>query len=635
MAEEARDLVTTITAKPDLTGLHTFQKEIDRATKKVKELDAAIRRTNQLSPHSRNGRGGSGGGTGVTTAGGLAIGAAGMAGGFGSHLVSRMLPPPKQNAPQWGGGSLPPTRNHLPLLGVNSNAGGALAKSSFSNRSGGANFNQFDFASIDWGGGPEPKAIKTPKAAKKPGESSGSNSMMRGLAGAASAYGLATAMGTVADQLDRIQSAKAQLDYLPQSIEGGAKAFQDMSKAANDVRASSEPFISTYTNIATATKDLKMSQEDTIKTTQGLIGALQLGGGSQQAVDNALYQMGQAFSSDRFAGDEFRSFMEAIGTQAPEVAKAFDTDVKGLRKMSEDGKLTAEVVSKAFMKMSDNVLDKLNKQGWKWGQVTAVMKNDWLAFVAEATEGGEWAKLMEWINNNITPAFKSAEKSVAKFWSTTSDGSKASILIGILGTIGAAFAALAVPVLAATWPFLAVGAAIFLVYEIFQEFKHWIDGSGLTIFDSLFGSFSEFEKRYPNIVKGLNEVGDAQERLSGKMKRNGTAQLLSPGGLFRAMMGQDDREAQSKENKGDKPPLAPLAEGIESFLGMFMENNKSPNGSPTPITPKVQNNQITNNFSPTINVENSDKLPDIIKRSQDNFFNSLHVNNLAETSGSE
>ncbi|MDM4181568.1 hypothetical protein, partial [Klebsiella oxytoca] len=26
--------------------------------------------------------------------------------------------------------------------------------------------------------------------------------------------------------------------------------------------------------------------------------------------------MGQAFSSDRFGGDEFRSFMEAIGTMA-------------------------------------------------------------------------------------------------------------------------------------------------------------------------------------------------------------------------------------------------------------------------------------------------------------------------------
>ncbi|MCB5308352.1 tape measure protein [Yersinia massiliensis] len=607
MAEEARDLVTTITAKPDLTGLHTFQKEIDRATKKVKELDAVIRRTNQLSPHSRNGRGGSGGGprpplgAGVTAAGGLAIGAAGMAGGFGSHLVSRaMTPPPssQKGLSVWGG------------------SGGR-----------GADFGRFDFGSIDWGGGPEPKAIKTPKAAKKPGESS--NGMMRGLAGAAIVYGLAAAVGAVADQLDRIQSAKAQLDYLPQSIEGGAKAFQDMSKAANDVRVSSEPFISTYTNIATATKDLKMSQEDTIKTTQGLIGALQLGGGSQQAVDNALYQMGQAFSSDRFAGDEFRSFMEAIGTQAPEVAKAFDTDVKGLRKMSEEGKLTASVVSKAFMKMSDNVLDKLNKQGWKWGQVTAIMKNDWLAFVAEATEGGEWAKLMGWINNNITPAFKSAEKSVAKFWSTTTDESKASILIGILGTIGAAFAALAIPVLAATWPFLAVGAAIFLLYEIFQEFKHWIDGSGLTIFDSLFGSFDEFEKRYPNIVKGFRAIADSMTDVWEKGEKVGK--------VINATVPEDQLNERSRQTMKDaKDNLNPLV-FVEKVLGLFMDGNESDPKSPSAGLSgnQTKNTQITNNFNPTIHVESEAKGTSLLGGLYSSFVGANSLPNMAETSGAE
>lgn len=622
MAEEARDLVTTITAKPDLTGLYAFQKEIDRATKKVKQLDAAIRRANRLSPHSRNTHGGNGGG--------LAIGAAGIAGGLGGHLVTRALPPPpKKGGPQWGGGSLPPTRNSLPLLGASSNAGGAIAKPSlsrapFSNRSGGTNFSQFDFASIDWGGGPEPKAIKTPKAAKKPGESSGSSSMMRGLAGAASAYGLATAMGTVADQLDRIQSAKAQLDYLPQSIEGGAKAFQDMSKAANDVRVSSEPFISTYTNIATATKDLKMSQEDTIKTTQGLIGALQLGGGSQQAVDNALYQMGQAFSSDRFAGDEFRSFMEAIGTQAPEVAKAFDTDVKGLRKMSEEGKLTAEVVSKAFMKMSDNVLDKLNKQGWKWGQVTAVMKNDWLAFVAEATEGGEWAKLMGWINNNITPAFRSAEKSVAKFWRTTTDESKASILIGILGTLGAAFAALAVPVLAATWPFLAVGAAIFLLYEIFQEFKHWMDGSALTIFDSLFGSFDEFERRYPKIVEMLLKFIEAKEKLdnlSDDINVGIRKQTLK--------LGETDAGKQAIALGEKQGNIGDFLNGVLDFLS-------TQKFSPDPALVKPnKNTQINNNFNPTVTVSNTNEAKTVLDAMYSSFVTANTLPDIAETSGAK
>jgi tape measure domain-containing protein len=89
--------------------------------------------------------------------------------------------------------------------------------------------------------------------------------------------------------------------------------------------------------MATATQKLGKSQEETIRATQGLVGALQLGGGSAEAVNAALYQMGQAFSSDRFGGDEFRSFMEAIGTMAPEVAKAFGTDVKGCGQCQRPG----------------------------------------------------------------------------------------------------------------------------------------------------------------------------------------------------------------------------------------------------------------------------------------------------------
>lgn len=54
--------------------------------------------------------------------------------------------------------------------------------------------------------------------------------------------------------------------------------------------------------------------------------------------------------------------MEAIGTMAPEVAKAFGTDVKGLRAMSEAGKLTAETMIKAFEKMAASNADLLKNR---------------------------------------------------------------------------------------------------------------------------------------------------------------------------------------------------------------------------------------------------------------------------------
>lgn len=199
--------------------------------------------------------------------------------------------------------------------------------------------------------------------------------------------------------------------------------------------------------------------------------------------------------------------------------------------MSEAGKLTAETMLKAFEKMAANNADLLKKQGWTWGQTLTVMRNDWQNFLAKATIGGDWQKFTDWASNTLIPVLRSAEKEVAAFWSTLADESKSAILIGILGAVGAAFTALAIPVIAAVWPFLAIGAAVWVVYEAFVEWKAWLDGKGGTIFDSVFGSFDEFERRYPNLIAALRTIidlaGKAASGIDNATKQNGSNGIIS------------------------------------------------------------------------------------------------------------
>lgn len=540
MSEQTQELVTKIDVQPDISGLITFEEHVDRATKSVERLSAAIRKANELQPKSRYAP--------SVNNPAATVAAAGLAAGLGANLVSRTsLAPHVKKAAQetaknaagvaagsvnlaledmskrltGGGRGLITTGNTAGAGGFgggdhstgqnwsNGSAGGALARR-------GPVDTIRPFNEIDFSGASDSEGVPIGGRRKKsPTQKRNKINWAKwGVAGTLFNVGMGTGLNQLADSMDGIQSREAQLERLPQTIGSGKDALIDLTNAATQVRSDGDAFISTYTNMATATEKLGLSQAETTKATQGLVGALQLGGGSKQAVTNALYQMGQAFSSDRFGGDEFRSFMEAIGTQAPAVAKAFGTDVKGLRAMSEQGKLTAEIMVKAFQKMADQNIEMLNKQGWTWGQVTTVMKNDWTNFLASATEGGEWSRLMGYIANDVLPVVRDAEQSVAKFWATTNDESKKNILLGILAAIGAGFVALAIPVLAATWPFLAIGAAAFIVWETFTEFKAWMDGKGGTIFDSLFGSFDEFEKRYPRIISALKAVGDAIDKVN-------------------------------------------------------------------------------------------------------------------------
>ncbi|CAH5121492.1 tape measure protein [Klebsiella oxytoca] len=523
MTDQSADLVTKIDVIPDLDGLNSFDAAIDKAIAKVNQLDAAIKRVNNLKPTSPYAP--SSASTAPTAAATAAIATVAAT---GTNLIARtpLAETVRRESQKVARAAVQGMGNGigLPLLGGGGSGGGGLLLPP--PRAGG--FNPFDASNFS--GEPlntrkKPVADAVQSGIRNP---FGVDTM---LAGAGLTVGIMAAGNALADSLDSIQRQQAQIARLTQTTGDAKEAFFALNQAASDVRSDSGAFISTYTNMATATQKLGKSQEETIRATQGLVGALQLGGGSAEAVNAALYQMGQAFSSDRFGGDEFRSFMEAIGTMAPEVAKAFGTDVKGLRAMSEAGKLTAETMIKAFEKMAASNADLLKKQGWTWGQTMTVMKNDWQAFLAQATIGGEWRKFTDWAANTLIPLARSAEKEVAAFWSTLADESKSAILIGILGAVGAAFTALAIPVMAAIWPFLAIGAAVWVVYEAFVEWKAWLDGKGGTIFDSVFGSFDEFERRYPNLIAALRTIidlaGKAASGIDNATKQNGSNGIIS------------------------------------------------------------------------------------------------------------
>lgn len=523
MTDQSADLVTKIDVIPDLDGLNSFDAAIDKAIAKVNQLDAAIKRVNNLKPASPYAPSSASTAPTAATTAAIATVAA-----TGTNLISRtpLAETVRRESQKVARAAVQGMGNGigLPLLGGGGSGGGGLLLPP--PRAGG--FNPFDASNFS--GEPlntrkKPVADAVQSGIRNP---FGVDTM---LAGAGLTVGIMAAGNALADSLDSIQRQQAQIARLTQTTGDAKEAFFALNQAASDVRSDSGAFISTYTNMATATQKLGKSQEETIRATQGLVGALQLGGGSAEAVNAALYQMGQAFSSDRFGGDEFRSFMEAIGTMAPEVAKAFGTDVKGLRAMSEAGKLTAETMMKAFEKMAASNADLLKKQGWTWGQTMTVMKNDWQAFLAQATIGGEWQKFTDWAANTLIPLARSAEKEVAEFWSTLADESKSAILIGILGAMGAAFTALAIPVIAAVWPFLAIGAAVWVVYEAFVEWKAWLDGKGGTIFDSVFGSFDEFERRYPNLIAALRTIidlaGKAASGIDNATKQNGSNGIIS------------------------------------------------------------------------------------------------------------
>ena len=100
-----------------------------------------------------------------------------------------------------------------------------------------------------------------------------------------------------------------------------------------------------------------------------------ISGSSANEVTSALYQINQAMGSGKFQGDEFRSVSENLPLALQAVAKYMNVSVGTLKKLSKEGKITADVFKNAILSMSNEVDDRFKKMPITWSQVWNIMKN--------------------------------------------------------------------------------------------------------------------------------------------------------------------------------------------------------------------------------------------------------------------
>lgn len=114
--------------------------------------------------------------------------------------------------------------------------------------------------------------------------------------------------------------------------------------------------------------------------------SLIVSGASTAEQSSFLLQFGQAMGSDVLQGEEFRAMMEANSYFGSQLAKALDTDIAGLRKMSKEGKLTTDVLRSAFPKMADDIDESFDKMPVTIGRAMTMIENSFGKVISEANK---------------------------------------------------------------------------------------------------------------------------------------------------------------------------------------------------------------------------------------------------------
>ena len=160
-----------------------------------------------------------------------------------------------------------------------------------------------------------------------------------------------------------------------------------------------------YGKLQQSVRMLGGEQKDALTITESISQALRLSGASATEAQSSLLQFGQALASGVLRGEEFNSVVENSPRLAQALADGLNVPIGRLRKLAEEGRLTADVVVNALMSQKDKLASEYAQLPATVSQAFERLRNafgQWVSRLDEST--GFTKKLAEaltWLAQNL------------------------------------------------------------------------------------------------------------------------------------------------------------------------------------------------------------------------------------------
>ncbi len=163
--------------------------------------------------------------------------------------------------------------------------------------------------------------------------------------------------------------------------------------------------VDTYTRMARNREVLKLTNDQVLQLTSTIGGMLALGGGSAQSQQAALTQFGQAMGAGQLRGEELNSVLEQAPVLANAIAKAFGITSDQLKKVAEDGKLTAKGIADGLLGQTKEVDDALKTLPMTFQRSFTQIRNQFTRLAGELSEKYKLAEKFnvaaQWVIQNM------------------------------------------------------------------------------------------------------------------------------------------------------------------------------------------------------------------------------------------
>jgi tape measure domain-containing protein len=208
---------------------------------------------------------------------------------------------------------------------------------------------------------------------------------------------------------DHFTKLNAQIKNATRSQREYNIAFSDVTRIAKTAQSEIESVSKLYARLTLALRDANRSQKEIATISETVALALKVNGATVAESASAMLQLSQAFGSGVLRGEEFRAVMESAPNLMRRLAESIGVPVGQLKVLAEEGKLTADVLTKAFsdskyLSMLREQAEHVRNIGGAW----QVFKNELILSIGEIDKAAGSSRFLSALLGGAGMAIKEA-----------------------------------------------------------------------------------------------------------------------------------------------------------------------------------------------------------------------------------
>lgn len=315
----------------------------------------------------------------------------------------------------------------------------------------------------------------------------------------------------IVEYADEYKNLQSQIRLTAGSTEEFNRASEGVFQIAQRSRQGLMGTTSLYASLQRSTEKLGYSQERLLGVTETISKAITVSGASAGAAEAALVQLGQGFASGTLRGEELNSVLEQAPRLAKAIAEGMGVSVGELRKLGEEGKITADAVFKALEGQGAAIASEFSTMGTTVGSSLTVLRNATVKFVGELDTT---FKISERVARGITGLasslgvlfdFLNRNRGLVQGFAIGLSAALAVVAAALWGSYIPAWTAAAIATITALAPVIAIAAAVLAAAAAFallwEDVQAFLNGQ-----PSLLG---DLVKRYAFVREAVEFIGAA------------------------------------------------------------------------------------------------------------------------------